>query len=57
MKQQRCSFAPLLLAIALLLSLLGGCTQQEEAQDIIILYTNDVHCAVDADIGYAGLAA
>ena len=57
MKQQRCSFAPLLLAIALLLSLLGGCTQQEKAQDIIILYTNDVHCAVDADIGYAGLAA
>ncbi len=57
MKQQRFSFAPLLLAIALLLSLLGGCTQQEKAQDIIILYTNDVHCAVDADIGYAGLAA
>ena len=23
----------------------------------MILYTNDVHCAVDAEIGYAGLAA
>lgn len=55
MKQQRFSFAPLLLAITLLL--LGGCAQQEQAQDIIILYTNDVHCAVDAGIGYAGLAA
>lgn len=26
-------------------------------QDIVILYTNDVHCAVDDNIGYAGLAA
>lgn len=26
-------------------------------QDIIILYTNDVHCAIDENIGYAGLAA
>lgn len=25
--------------------------------DIIILYTNDVHCAIDENIGYAGLAA
>ena len=25
-------------------------------QDIIILYTNDVHCGVDDNIGYAGLA-
>ena len=25
-------------------------------QDIIILYTNDVHCSVDDNIGYAGLA-
>lgn len=26
-------------------------------QDLAILYTNDVHCAVDGDIGYAGVAA
>lgn len=26
-------------------------------KDLIILYTNDVHCAVDDGIGYAGLAA
>jgi 2',3'-cyclic-nucleotide 2'-phosphodiesterase (5'-nucleotidase family) len=25
--------------------------------DIVVLYTNDVHCAVDDNIGYAGLAA
>ena len=25
--------------------------------DIVILYTNDVHCAIDQSIGYAGLAA
>ena len=25
--------------------------------DIVVLYTNDVHCAVDSGIGYAGLAA
>ena len=27
------------------------------AGDIAVLYTNDVHCAVSANIGYAGLAA
>lgn len=27
-----------------------------EADDIVILYTNDVHCGVDDNIGYAGLA-
>lgn len=26
-------------------------------EDIIILYTNDVHCAIDENIGYAGLAS
>ena len=33
---------------------------QEEpklTKDLVILYTNDVHCAVDEGIGYAGLAA
>lgn len=27
------------------------------SDDIVILYTNDVHCAIDQGIGYAGLAA
>lgn len=26
-------------------------------KDLVVLYTNDVHCAVDEGIGYAGLAA
>lgn len=26
------------------------------SQDIVILYTNDVHCGIDDNIGYAGLA-
>ena len=46
----------LLLALVLALSGLAGCSAEEQ-QDIVILYTNDVHCAVDADIGYAGLDA
>lgn len=25
--------------------------------DVVVLFTNDVHCAVDGDIGYSGLAA
>ena len=29
---------------------------QGRTQDIIILHTNDVHCGVDDNIGYAGLA-
>ena len=45
---------------------LTGCTvnvnldtakPQEGIGDIVILYTNDVHCGIDDSIGYAGLAA
>lgn len=47
-----------LLIMAAALILLGGCGSNEQKQeDIVILYTNDVHCAVDENIGYAGLAA
>lgn len=28
----------------------------QEPNDIIVLYTNDVHCGIDENIGYAGLA-
>ena len=54
-KKQPC-FLAVLLAVMLLL---GGCNAKDKAKanDIIIIYTNDVHCAVDEDIGYAGLAA
>ncbi|MBR6740032.1 MAG: bifunctional metallophosphatase/5'-nucleotidase [Clostridia bacterium] len=41
-----------ILAVVLLADL-GG----KKDEDIIILFTNDVHCGVDENIGYAGLAA
>ena len=47
----------LFLALMLVLSNLADCNAGQQREDIVILYTNDVHCAVDADIGYAGLAA
>ncbi len=35
----------------------NGTGSAEAAEDIIILYTNDVHCSVDENIGYDGLSA
>jgi len=32
------------------------CLAKNPDKDIVILYTNDVHCAVDKTIGYAGLS-
>ena len=57
-KKHLCILA-VILAAALILGILGVCIARDNAKanDIIILYTNDVHCAVDDDIGYAGLAA
>lgn len=53
----------LLLAIVLTavavtgLPLAGGpITALAADKDIVVLYTNDVHCGVDDNIGYAGLA-
>lgn len=50
-----------LLALSMLLALsvciFSGCGGEKGQQDIVVLYTNDVHCAVDENIGYAGLAA
>ncbi len=37
--------------------LLSGCSDKKTANDIVILYTNDVHCNIDENIGYSGLAA
>ncbi len=59
-KKKQLRLLAVILAVVLIL---GVCTAvivlkgQAEADDIVILYTNDVHCAVDKDIGYAGLAA
>ena len=34
----------------------GPVTALAADKDIVVLYTNDVHCGVDDNIGYAGLA-
>lgn len=47
----------IMLTFTLILALLCGCTPSGAQQDIVILYTNDVHCAVDSGVGYARLAA
>lgn len=51
------------MALVMVLSLLCGCgaaaaaPAEDTAEDIILLFTNDVHCGIETDIGYAGLAA
>ena len=49
----------LLLTLALLLSgaALAETAQPALTQDLVVLFTSDVHCGVDAGFGYAGLAA
>lgn len=51
-----------LMALVLALGLLTGCGAEQTAEetrteDILILFTSDVHCGIEDDIGYAGLAA
>jgi 2',3'-cyclic-nucleotide 2'-phosphodiesterase (5'-nucleotidase family) len=45
-----------ILLLGMLLSFAGTAAAGDD-NGIVILYTNDVHCAVDDNIGYAGLAA
>lgn len=52
----------LLLALTMLFSLMAfpASAEGEEPaleQDVVILFTSDIHCGVDADWGFAGLAA
>lgn len=48
----------LFLTMAAAAALFCGCSSTKQQQeDIVILYTGDVHCAMDDNIGYAGLAA
>ena len=51
-------FVSLWLVLAMLLSLTTGMslTAMAAEQEIVVLYTNDVHCGVDDKIGYAGLS-
>jgi 2',3'-cyclic-nucleotide 2'-phosphodiesterase (5'-nucleotidase family) len=39
------------------LFLFGSFLPADASGEIVVLYTNDVHCSVDDNIGYAGLAA
>ena len=62
MKNLKQRFWSLLLTLTMVVSVTAGVTAATEitaqaaAQDIVVLYTNDVHCGVDDNIGYAGLA-
>ena len=47
----------MVLLLAFSICIFSGCSGREGQQDIVVLYTNDVHCAVDENIGYAGLVA
>ena len=51
-------FLSLCLSALMVLSLVTGLSFPARAadQDIVILYTNDVHCGIDENIGYAGLS-
>jgi len=68
MKRRLCKTGCLLVCVLTLLSMITGCQSGQEVipeqaqttqpqKDIVILYTNDIHCSVDGDIGYAGIAA
>lgn len=50
------SIVALNMAFSLPLPSFAAELDEDVAQDIIVLYTNDVHCGVDDNIGYAGLA-
>ena len=54
MKKILSAFLAVLLVIILTIP---GTVMADTFDDIAVLYTNDVHCAVSTNIGYAGLAA
>ncbi len=56
-KKKRRRFLAAVLAAALMLSGCGASRDGAKEEDIVILYTNNVHCAGEDAIGYAGLAA
>lgn len=56
-KSRFSTFLVAVLASLLFCAATGSSASAADSKDIVILYTNDVHCAVDDNIGYAGLAA
>lgn len=57
MNTRRIKTLTVVLLLAFSICIFSGCSGREGQQDIVVLYTNDVHCAVDENIGYAGLVA
>ena len=47
----------MLLVLAMAVALCGGALAAQPQEEIVVLYTNDVHCGLADGIGYAGLAA
>lgn len=45
------------LLVAMMSLTLFGCQKAANDDDIVVLFTNDVHCGIDENIGYAGLKA
>ena len=50
-------FAIMLLLVTLLLFAVPVVADAAKSDDIVILYTNDVHCGIEENIGYAGLVS
>lgn len=57
MKKQKNNFFSIFIMFFLFLFTFTGCKVTENNNDIVILYTNDVHCDIEENIGYAGLAS
>lgn len=59
MKKLLTKIMPILFLFTLVLGAFSGCVPnvQKQTKDIVVLYTGDVHCAVEGKIGYDGLAA
>lgn len=47
----------LIMALVLLVALTGCTGRNTRSDEIAVLYTNDVHCGIEENIGYAGLSA
>jgi len=50
-------FISVIISIFLFIGCFVGCSnsKNDRTKDIAVIYTGDVHCAVDENIGYAGL--
>lgn len=61
MKQGKIRKIKLLLSslciVTMLFSFTGCNSKETKSEDIVILYTNDVHCGIEENIGYTGLSA